>query len=142
MIEAIAAFNQAQEFDSDLEIPASDWNKLCWQGSVNKQAEKVMFACENAVQLAPDNGWIYNSRGLARALTGDVDGAIEDFETFVQLAGNEEEKAQRNGWIESLKKGENPFPEEMLEGMALTSPPTPLLRGEGSSKVASSCLPF
>ncbi|MEA5546439.1 tetratricopeptide repeat protein [Limnoraphis robusta CCNP1324] len=113
--EAILAFNQAQKFDSKLEIQASDWNKLCWEGSVNKQAEKVMFACENAVQLAPENGWIYNSRGLARALTGDVDGAIEDFETFVQLAGNEEEKAQRNGWIESLKKNENPFTDEVLQ---------------------------
>ncbi|EAW38985.1 WD-40 repeat protein [Lyngbya sp. PCC 8106] len=114
--EAIAVFNQAQNFDSDLEIQASDWNKLCWQGSVNKQAEKVMFACNKAVELAPDNGWIYNSRGVARALTGNFDGAVKDFETFVKLAGNEEEKAQRNGWIESLKKGENPFPEEMFEG--------------------------
>jgi tetratricopeptide (TPR) repeat protein len=113
--EAISAFNQAQEFDSDLEIQASDWNKLCWQGSVNKQAEKVMDACNKAVELAPDNGWIYNSRGLARALTGDVDGAIKDFEKFVQSAGNEEEKAQRKGWIESLKKGENPFTDEVLE---------------------------
>ncbi|WP_413168061.1 hypothetical protein ACL6C3_15205 [Capilliphycus salinus ALCB114379] len=61
------------------------------------------------------DGFIYNSRGLARALTGDVDGAIEDFEKFVQLAGNEEEKAQRKGWIESLKKGENPFTDEVLK---------------------------
>ncbi|MEA5497788.1 WD40 repeat domain-containing protein [Limnoraphis robusta] len=115
--EAIAAFNQAQKLDSNIEITASDWNELCWEGSVNKQAEKVMFACENAVQLAPKNGWIYNSRGLARALTGNVDGAIEDFEMFVQSAGNEEEKAQRKGWIESLKKGENPFTDEVLKGL-------------------------
>ncbi|WP_161809798.1 tetratricopeptide repeat protein [Lyngbya aestuarii] len=115
--EAIAAFNQAQEFDSNIEITASDWNKLCWQGSVNKQAEKVMFACNKAVELAPENGWIYSSRGLARALTGDFNGAVEDFEMFVQLGGNEEEKALRNGWIESLKKNENPFTDEILEGL-------------------------
>ncbi|MFZ1025259.1 MAG: WD40 repeat domain-containing protein [Limnoraphis robusta] len=113
--EAIAAFNQAQEFDSNVKITASDWNKLCWEGSINKQAEKVMFACNKAVELAPENGWIYNSRGLARALTGNVDGAVEDFENFVKLTGNEEEKAQRKGWIESLKKGENPFTDEVLQ---------------------------
>ena len=115
--QAILAYNQAQELDSQLEISASDWNQLCWEGSLNKQAEKAMFACDKAIELAPDNGWIRNSRGLARALTGNIDGAIQDFEAFVELAGNAEEKALRKGWIESLKQGKNPFTDEVLDNL-------------------------
>ena len=76
-----------------------------------------MFACENAVKLAPKDEDIINSRGLARALTGDFEGAIKDFEKFVEWTNNEKDKAQRKGWIESLKKGENPFTDEVLEGL-------------------------
>ena len=113
--EAILAYNQAQSLDSKLEISASDWNKLCWEGSVNEQAKKVMFACEKAVELAPNNVWIRKSRGLARALTGDVDGAIEDFKALIAWTDNEEDKAQLQRWVESLKKGENSFTSEELE---------------------------
>jgi regulator of sirC expression with transglutaminase-like and TPR domain len=76
-----------------------------------------MFACENAVKLAPKDEDFINSRGLARALTGDFEGAIKDFEKFVEWTNNEEKKAQRKGWIESLKKGENPFTDEVLKGL-------------------------
>ncbi|MFM6206215.1 MAG: hypothetical protein ACKPEZ_12540, partial [Planktothrix sp.] len=113
--EALLAYNQAQELDPNLKISASDWNKLCWDGSVNQEADKVISACNKAVELDPKNGWIRSSRGLARALTNDFKGAIEDFEVFVKSAGNAEEKKQRERWIESLKKGKNPFTDEELE---------------------------
>ncbi len=113
--EAITAYNQAQEFDPKLEITASDWNTLCWEGSKYKQAEEVMFACNNAIKLAPDNEWIRNSRGFARALTDDFEGAIEDFERFIELSENAEEKAERQRWIESLKQGKNSFIDEVLQ---------------------------
>ena len=115
--EAIAKFEKAQKLDSNLEISARSWNELCWNGCLYQKAEKVMFACEKAVELAPENGNIRNSRGLARALTGDIDGAIQDFEAFVEWTNNEEYKAQRKGWIDSLKKGKNPFTDEVLEGL-------------------------
>jgi hypothetical protein len=41
-----------------------------------------MVACEQAVALALEHGGIADSRGVARALTGDVAGAIADFERF------------------------------------------------------------
>ncbi|NES05250.1 MAG: hypothetical protein F6K22_21960 [Okeania sp. SIO2F4] len=75
--EAILAYNQAQELDSDLEISADDWNYICWKGSLNNQEEKVMFSCEKAVKIAPDNGLIRNNTGFARALISDFNGAIE-----------------------------------------------------------------
>ncbi|MGB3511199.1 MAG: WD40 repeat domain-containing protein [Microcoleaceae cyanobacterium] len=55
-------FDRAQKLESDVENSASDWNKLCWEGSMNEKTKKVMFACEKAVQLAPNNGLIRNSR--------------------------------------------------------------------------------
>ncbi|MCG5056617.1 MAG: AAA-like domain-containing protein [Limnoraphis sp. WC205] len=115
--EALAQFEKAQKLDADLKIDAWDWYTLCWNGSLNKQAEKVMFACENAVKLTPKSETFINSRGVARALTGDFEGAIKDFEMFVEWANDEENKARRKGWIESLKKGENPFTDEVLEGL-------------------------
>ncbi|MEA5496141.1 WD40 domain-containing protein [Limnoraphis robusta] len=115
--EALAQFEKAQKLDADLKISARSWYTLCWNGSLNKQGSKVMFACENAVQLKPKNEDYINSRGVARALTGDFEGAIQDFETFVEWTSDEENKAQRKGWIESLKKGENPFTDEVLKGL-------------------------
>ncbi|MEO1067611.1 MAG: tetratricopeptide repeat protein [Cyanobacteria bacterium J06638_6] len=76
-----------------------------------------MFACEKAVALAPEHGGIIDSRGLARALTGDTQGAIADFQAFVEWTNNEDSKAQRQEWIEALKQGENPFTPELLEDL-------------------------
>ena len=100
------------------EISANDWNGLCWNGSLNGYASDVIFACEKAVALAPNDGAIRDSRGLARALTGDFDGAIEDFQAYIDLADSPDEmKNQRREWIEALERGENPFTEEVLESL-------------------------
>jgi len=48
-------------------------------------------------------------------LTGNITGAIEDFQAFVDATDNEEQKAQRQQWIAALQKGENPFTPEVLE---------------------------
>ncbi|NES65228.1 MAG: hypothetical protein F6K24_08160 [Okeania sp. SIO2D1] len=114
---AISLYKEAQELDSDVEITAWNWNRLCWYGNLNKQADKVMFACEKAVQLRPNYGWNHHNRGLARALTGDFPGAISDFQAYVEWTTNDKEKAKRQGWIDSLKKGENPFTSEVLEDL-------------------------
>ena len=115
--EVLTRYKKAQELYPNLEISANDWKKLCWNGSLYNQAEKVMFACEKAVELAPDEGYIQDSRGLARALTGNIKGAIEDFEVFIAWTDNEKKKAQRQGWVDALKKGENPFTKKVLESL-------------------------
>ena len=74
-----------------------------------------MFACEKAVALSPKDGDIIDSRGLARALTGDIEGAIADFQVFVEWTSNKERKAQRQEWIKALQAGENPFTDELLK---------------------------
>jgi len=113
--EAVAAYRIAQERYARLTITASDWNQLCWNGSLWGHAAEVMATCEKAVALAPDNGNIRDSRGLARALTGDVAGAIDDFKAFVAWTGNDRSRAQRQDWIDALRAERNPFTKELLE---------------------------
>ncbi len=74
-----------------------------------------MQACEKAVTLAPKNEEFRDSRGIARALTGNKQGAIEDFQAFIKSADSDEGKKQRQGWIDALKAGKNPFSQEVIE---------------------------
>jgi NifU-like protein involved in Fe-S cluster formation len=113
--EAIATYNQAEKLDPQIEIGADTWDKLCLQGSLNESAALVMFACEKAVKLDPENGSIRNNRGLARALTGDYKGAISDFEAYIAQVTDKDIKAQRQGWVKVLRAGKNPFSREVLE---------------------------
>ncbi|AOX01187.1 hypothetical protein BJP34_18635 [Moorena producens PAL-8-15-08-1] len=76
-----------------------------------------MDACEKAVAKEPENGGIKDSRGLARALTGDTAGAISDFQAFVDWIDDDELKAKRQKWIDELRAGKNPFTEEVLKGL-------------------------
>ena len=110
---AVAAYAEAQVLDS-LTISATSWNNLCWFGSLWRHAAEVLAACERAVALAPGHGGTADSRGLARALTGDLAGAIADFEAFVAWTSDNEPRAQRQSWIEALRAGENPFTDEVL----------------------------
>jgi tetratricopeptide (TPR) repeat protein len=122
--EALAAYAQAQQLDPTLKISARDWNAICWFGSLVQQAATVMNACQQAVSLAPENGNIHDSRGLARALTGDTKGAIEDFSFYVKELKKEKKSEaselwikQRTQWIAALKAGKNPFDAETLHAI-------------------------
>jgi WD40 repeat protein/tetratricopeptide (TPR) repeat protein len=112
---AVRAYQKADAFGMEGSCDSCDWNTLCWFGSTYNQAEKVMFACDKAVALAPDDDDIIDSRGLARALTGDTEGAIADFKFFIESTNYEEARAQRQAWVEALERGENPFTPEVLE---------------------------
>jgi regulator of sirC expression with transglutaminase-like and TPR domain len=76
-----------------------------------------MFACEKTVQLAPDKnkGGSQASRGLARALTGNTQGAIEDFEAYIAQADDKEWKSRLQRWVKDLRAGKNPFTDEELK---------------------------
>jgi CubicO group peptidase (beta-lactamase class C family) len=119
MQEAIAAYGEAEALAPDLELSARDWNKLCWYGSLWGQAGEAMEACDRAVALEPGNAAIKDSRGLARALTGDQAGAIEDFGAYVawleRQGGHETELEQRQFWVAELQSGRNPLDKATLE---------------------------
>jgi len=106
-------------------------NNTCWYGSTggSQVAALVLPACERAVNLARDaeRGWFRDSRGLARALTGNISGAIDDFEAFIEWSNDHPDHpywggtsrlrrvvSKREGWITELKAGENPFDEDTL----------------------------
>jgi hypothetical protein len=93
---------------------------ICWNGSVAGLAESVMAACERAVDLDSGNARYRDSRGLARAVTGDFKGAIKDFESYIKWGQNqgrrfEERLRKRQDWIEQLETGHNPFDEAVLK---------------------------
>jgi tetratricopeptide (TPR) repeat protein len=90
-------------------------NDVCRFGSLSGFAAEVMSACEHAVRQRPDYAGFRDSRGLARALTGDFEGAIDDFQSFVETEdGSPEVVAQHREWIRLLEEGANPFDEKTL----------------------------
>ncbi|MGB3221058.1 MAG: tetratricopeptide repeat protein [Anaerolineae bacterium] len=125
--DAVAKFEEALALDPSLDTDpevAEAWNAFCWFGATWNQAALVLDACETAVKLAPEDGGIRDSRGLARALTGNVQGAIEDFEFVLEWAKTEglgEEFIQlRTQWVEALAAGQDPkviFDAATLEGL-------------------------
>ncbi len=118
---AVQRYTQSKECDPTLQIKAEYWNDLCWLGSLQRHAAEVMHACENAVRLEPENGGYRDSRGVARALTGDLAGAIADFKFYISWAQNTGHQKKlvpkRTTWIEALEAGQNPFDAETLESL-------------------------
>ncbi len=84
MKEALAAYREAQRLQPTWKLPSESWDTLCWYGSLHGQAGEVMFACENAVTLAPKNGRFRDSHGIARAMMGNIAGAIQDFQAYIK----------------------------------------------------------
>ena len=75
----------------------------------------MLDACEQAVTLKPNDTLYRRNRGLTRALTGNLDGAIEDIQAFVNGPNPESQKQQAQTWLKALQTGENPFTPEVLE---------------------------
>ncbi|WP_434685150.1 nSTAND1 domain-containing NTPase [Pseudanabaena minima] len=128
---AIVTYNEAVKRNPNIKISGTSWNTLCWKGSIYNSASEVIFACNNAVNLEPDNLDIRQNRSIAKALIGDSNGAISEFE--ISLAKIYQENievmlslrnrnyvvkysyADQQGWLEDLKQGKNPFTETKLE---------------------------
>jgi tetratricopeptide (TPR) repeat protein len=117
--DAKTVFDTVQASFPNLAIAAADWNSLCWFGSLGGFATDVMTACNKAVALEPNRGNFRDSRGVARALTGDYPGAIEDFQRFLEWGSkngvSEERLHQRQDWIRMLQANQNPFNKELLK---------------------------
>ncbi len=97
-----------------LALSAPTWNTLCRQGVFHGRAADVLKACDESVRLAPNLWWARESRGIARALTGDLEGALADLEPFVDRMRNERTRVERQRWVDALRVGENPFTPEVL----------------------------
>ncbi|MEL7039801.1 MAG: hypothetical protein AAFO04_30000, partial [Cyanobacteria bacterium J06592_8] len=126
--EAIAAYEEAQNLNPQLEIDPRFWLNLCWYGSLYGYAAEVLFAGEQAVEQEPKVMQdCHTVRGLALALTGNTEAAIKDFQAALDSDGmfpwprgyepKFPSKDQLQSWIEALKAGENPFTSEVLEAL-------------------------
>lgn len=95
-------------------------NNVCWYGGVGGMGASVLPACEHAVGLAPGRGLYRDSRGLVRALHGDLDGAAEDLRFFLDSsdAADPALRSQREEWLRSLAAGISPFTPERLEQLS------------------------
>jgi WD40 repeat protein len=121
-------FALAARANPDMPDAVAD-NLACWMGSVDGFAATVRPACERAVALASESekGLYMDSRGLARALTGDVTGAVDDFTAAVHYFESSPAEGgmrpeyieRRRRWIAALKEGRNPFEPGELASLRL-----------------------
>lgn len=95
-------------------------NNLCWFMSLGGRAAEGLPYCDRALSIDPDYYLAYDSRGLAHALLGNHEKALEDFNRFLEWLGTQSSDTydrygpRRKRWVESLSKGENPFDEAEL----------------------------
>ncbi|MEM7537865.1 MAG: WD40 repeat domain-containing protein [Chloroflexota bacterium] len=115
----LQTYRNLQTYERSYDL-VSPFNTLCQDGILDDAVVVVLPICEEAVMLAPGDSAAYDNRGLARALIGDVNGAIEDFQAFIRWAewsNTRRDVALRQAWIAALEAGEDVatvFSEEVL----------------------------
>ncbi|BBC25599.1 hypothetical protein [Pseudanabaena sp. ABRG5-3] len=128
---ALVAYDEAFKRDRNIKVSAASWERLCWHGILYNSANQVMFACNNAVNLEPDNLYIRSRRTQARSISGDFNGAIAEIEFMIPriyrqylesiLAIKSKEYpdvapySEQQIRLNALKEGKNPFTEERVE---------------------------
>jgi WD40 repeat protein len=109
LLEAAALFRQILEFDPKASLEKAYFNELCWEGVQRDLAGQMLDICDLAVAQRPGDGAFRDSRGVARALTNDTRGAIEDFKAYVEWASQEGAPTPaltaRKRWIRYLGRG-------------------------------------
>lgn len=119
-VQAIGDFKRALEIDAE---SGTALNNLCWTISLGLKWQDTASSeiCQKAVEKDTRNGNFRDSRGLARALHGDVEGAIADFQDFVEWSKRHgmytEYGKKREQWIIALQGGRNPFDTSVLRAL-------------------------
>jgi WD40 repeat protein len=98
--------------------------RVCLAGldAGRRYAQDVLPACEHAVDLAPDAAGPRSDRAIARALTGDREGALDDLDAFVDAATRSglvrpAVVERRRRWIRRLGAGADPFDRSTLHAV-------------------------
>jgi len=129
VLAAMQAYQNAPLIDSGLEIDANIWDLLCWVGALQNQVADILYSSDKATYARPDSPNYRDTRGLVRALAGDLQGAIKDFESVLEKVGDNkrylglyrsvgfEHAEQRREWLKALRLGQNPFTPEVLEAL-------------------------
>jgi hypothetical protein len=109
--DARAAYQAAAQWAAESGDPYVA-NEVCWSGSLDGFATFVLSAGEFAVRGDPANGNYRDTRGVARAMTGDLKGALADLEAYIPWAERmgvaEPTVARRRQWIDLLRAGRRP----------------------------------
>ena len=112
---AIAALKRVKRI-KDKQPSISVLNQICLLSSLKGIASEVMDICDDAVKLVPEYGNLRLSRAIARALTNDLNWALEDLRFYIDGSGGSGNiYAQEKSWITSLESGENPFTPEVCK---------------------------
>jgi len=85
--EAVESYEIAVRYSPD---NASYWESLALSYSVLEQADDALRAAEKALEYNQDSALAHLIRGGVLELQGDVDGAREDYERTLELAGDNE----------------------------------------------------
>jgi hypothetical protein len=121
MDQALALLAEAKDLDPNLAVPAGVLDALCRSGALHRRAIDVLDFCNKAVALSPENGIFRDHRGLARALTGKTDIAIQDFSAYLDWGKKTDQPAaaldQRRKWIAELAADRDPFTPPVLAGL-------------------------
>ena len=97
---------------------------LCWQLSVLGRPSEALTFCSTAV-LMDSTGASRDGRGLAYALLGRTEDAIDEFDALLEWAAESRKPtclqnyASRRFWATALRAGENPFVDDILSGLAV-----------------------
>ena len=113
--EAQTAFAEAQRLGNTREVSVEDWSAIGWLGTVWGNASDFLYSCDQAVAANPSLPELRDTRAVARAMTGNFAGAIEDLEIFLKSDKAGALAPRRLRWLEALRKGANPFTREEIE---------------------------
>ncbi|HET8712860.1 MAG TPA: DUF3857 domain-containing transglutaminase family protein [Gemmatimonadales bacterium] len=91
------------------------WNRVCWWGSLGGFAQRAQTACDSAVAVDTTDVSTRDSRGLGRALAGNLKGATSDFAYVVEHSEAGAFLDKRAAWLEALRAGRNPFTPQVLD---------------------------
>ncbi|MEM7795050.1 MAG: hypothetical protein AAF579_11460 [Cyanobacteria bacterium P01_C01_bin.118] len=123
--EAIKLQSKINDLAPDL-MTYVEYAIFCFKGSLYGHTEKVLGFCNQAVVITPDfEKHIARAfRGIARAQTGNMEGALADWEFFLKIYNEDDPDnyadylnsafGNASDWVETLKKGENPFVPDVL----------------------------
>jgi tetratricopeptide (TPR) repeat protein len=108
--EAIEAYNTADELDRtffDNRANSRYPNNICWSAAMARvdfaKLKKVLPLCEQAVTLEHNAPGPRDSRGIVRALTGDIRGALDDETAFMNWTGKQWDQDRRRDWINCIQ---------------------------------------